>query len=94
MHKTSFFIIFLMIYPRKYYYNLGLNLFLPQINQLGVILDIDSSTKEKSYGILVLKSRAEKSTVVETESKRFYDYLSLASLTPDFEDCLAAGHEV
>jgi hypothetical protein len=59
-----------------------------------VILDIDSSIKEKSHGILVLKSRAEKSTLVETESKRFYDYLSLASPVPDFEDCLAAGHEV
>jgi len=58
-----------------------------------VLLDIDSSVKEKSYTVLVLKNQVD-SPKVENGSKKFFDYLSMGSTIPIFENCLAAGHEV
>ena len=65
-----------------------------QINLVGMLLNVDTSGKEKTFTVLVLVDEARKSASAGPHDRKLFDYLSLAARGVGLQACISANHEV
>lgn len=65
-----------------------------QMNLIGMLLNVDTSGKEKTFAVLVLVDETRKASTSEQFDKKFFDYLSLASRGVALQNVVSADHQV